>query len=102
VRTSYEDVIDYELGVVLMVEFESVGRDVVDYSVVLRRDDVNGAETIRVYDSAHGFNEMHRFTRRGGKQRGLAAHPGTLGEGMRGAIEEIKSGYRAMMAGWEG
>lgn len=94
--------IDYERGVVLMVEFESVGKDVVDYSLVLRRDGVSGAETIRVYDSAHGFNEMHRFTRRGGKQAGVAAHPGTLGEGMRRAIEETKSGYRATIEGWEG
>lgn len=79
-----------------------MGRDVVAYSVALRHDDGNRAETIRVYDSAHGFNEMHRFTRRGGKRGGVAAHPGTLGEVMRGAIEEIKSGYRAMIEGWEG
>lgn len=27
-------------------------------------------ETIRVYDAAHGHNEMHRYTRTGGKEPG--------------------------------
>ncbi len=28
-------------------------------------------------------------------------HSGTLGEGMRAAIEEIEGGYREMLEGWE-
>jgi hypothetical protein len=96
------DVIDYDLGVAVVVEFETAGRDVIGYSLVLRLDAEGGAETIRVYDSAHGFNEMHRFTRDGGKQSGTESHRGTLGEGMRTAIEDIKRGYLAMIKGWEG
>lgn len=32
---------------------------------------------------------------------GTPFHSGTLGEGMRAAIEEIKRGYREMIEGWE-
>lgn len=59
-------------------------------------------ETIRLYDGAHGHNEMHRYTRSAGKQPGTPLHRGTLGEGMRAAIGEIKSGYREMIEGWQG
>jgi hypothetical protein len=44
---------------------------------------------------------MHRYTAEGGKQPGIRFHDGTLGEGMRTAIEEIESGYREMIRGWE-
>jgi hypothetical protein len=44
---------------------------------------------------------MHRYTRGGGKQTGKAFHSGTLGEGMRAAIEQVKSGYGQMIEGWE-
>jgi hypothetical protein len=33
---------------------------------------------------------------------GGAFHSGTLGDGMRAAIAEIKSGYREMIEGWQG
>gem|GEM_PF-644280 len=101
VGASYVDVIDYRLGVDLVVEFDTAGTEVVSYSLVLRLDTDAGAETVRVYDSAHGLNEMHRFTRDGGKERGVEIHRATLGEGMRAAIEEIKRGYLAMIEGWE-
>jgi hypothetical protein len=42
---------------------------------------------VRVYDAAHGFNEMHRHTEEGGKQSGTVFHRGTLGDGMHDAIE---------------
>jgi hypothetical protein len=58
-------------------------------------------ETIRVYDGAHGHNEMHRYTRSEGKQSGTPFHSGTLGDGMRAAIGEIESNYREMIEGWE-
>lgn len=101
VGASYVDVIDYRLGVDLVVEFDTAGTEVVSYSLVLRLETEVGAETVRVYDSAHGINEMHRFTRDGGKERGIEIHRATLGEGMRAAIEEIKRGYLAMIEGWE-
>lgn len=51
---------------------------------------------------AHGHNEMHRYTRSEGKQSGTPLHRGTLGDGMRAAIAEIKSSYPEMIEGWQG
>lgn len=45
---------------------------------------------------------MHRYTRSGGKQKGVVYTAGaTLGEGMRMAMEDIKKSYLAMIEGWE-
>jgi hypothetical protein len=44
---------------------------------------------------------MHRHTRAGGKQSGKLFHSGTVGEGMRAAIGDVKSGYDQMIEGWE-
>lgn len=82
------------------VDFKTVRRDVVDYSIVLLAEVDGKLETIRVYDGAHGTNELHRYTRNGGKQRAEAVHDGTLGEGMRAAISDIKHGYGAMIEAW--
>lgn len=92
--------VDWELEALLYVEYEVAGRDVTSYSVVLtvRQDDRQ--QTVRVYDAAHGFNEMHRHTASGGKQPGEAFHAGTLGEGMRAAIAEVRRGYREMIEAW--
>lgn len=97
----YLRVLDHVLGALLRVEFTSDRREVVDYSVVLLLDTPDGTQTIRLYDSAHGHNEMHRYTRTGGKQRGTPFHGGTLGDGMRAAIEEIERGYREMIEAWQ-
>lgn len=56
--------------------------------------------TVRLYDGAHGVNEMHRYTRTAGKQPAEPFHSGTLGEGMRAAREQIKSTYKAMIEAW--
>lgn len=85
----------------LLVDFVTRGREVTEYSVTLTMIDDAGGRTIRVYDSAHGFNEMHRYTRAGGKQPGEAVHGGTLAEGLRAAIAECKTGYRQMIEGWD-
>jgi hypothetical protein len=56
----YRDVLDYEIGARIVVEFTTRGRDVVDYAVVLTVDDEeNQSMTVRVYDGAHGVNDMH-------------------------------------------
>jgi hypothetical protein len=97
---AYDRVLD---GTVLMyVEYENErrGRDVADYSVVLVIEVDGRKETVRVYDGAHGENEMHRYTRQGGKQVAEVFHRGTLGAGMRAAIDEIKHGYKEMIEGW--
>jgi len=73
---------------------------VVDYAVVLLLVMNGRLETIRVYDGAHGYNEMHRYTDGGGKQPGVRFHSGSLGEGMRAAIAEAKRSHRMMIEGW--
>lgn len=97
----YRRILDHALGALLRVQFTTQGRHIVDYAVVLLLNTEKGTETIRVYDGAHGHNEMHRHTRRKGKQAGTPFHSGTLGEGMRAAIEEIEGSYREMIEGWE-
>ena len=97
----YRRVLDHALGAMLRVQFTTYGRDIIDYAVVLLLDTGKDRETIRVYDSAHGHNEMHRYTRSEGKQPGSPFHSGTLGEGMRTAIGEVERGYREMIEGWE-
>ena len=84
----------------LVVRFTTVRRDVVAYAVVLSVLVGERSETVRVYDSAHGFNEMHRYTRRGGKQPGEVFHRGTLGEGMRAAMAECEDRYEMMIDAW--
>jgi hypothetical protein len=75
---------------------------VVDYAIVLLVEAPGGAKTVRVYDGAHGYNEMHRYTDAGGKRDGTKFHSGTLGEGMNGAIDAIKRRHRRMIEGWRG
>ncbi len=74
----------------------------IDYSLVLLFATAEGTQTIRVYDSAHGFNEMHRYTRASGKQTGTPFHSGSLGEGMRAAISDVKRNFDEMIEGWRG
>jgi hypothetical protein len=97
----YRRVLDHALGALLRVEFTTHGGRVIDYAVVLLVEAGQGMETVRVYDGAHGHNEMHRHTRGAGKEEGAVFHRGTLGEGMRAAISEVERGYREMIEGWE-
>jgi hypothetical protein len=70
---------------VLYVQYSLEGRRVADYSVVLTIQHEGRRVTVRVYDAAPGFNELHRHTRAGGKEPGVDFHDGTLAEGMRDA-----------------
>lgn len=97
----YLRILDHALGAMLRVEFMTEGREITDYAVVLLLAVGEATETIRVYDGAHGHNEMHRYTRSEGKQSGTLFHSGTLGDGMRAAIEEIEHSYREVIEGWE-
>ncbi len=102
VSAGYWDIIDAAKGVLMWVDFTTDRGTVVDYTVMLALPTPGGIQTIRVYDAAHGFNEMHRYTQRSGKQKGVEVHRGTLGEGMRAAISDLKNGYLAMIEGWKG
>ncbi len=101
VSAYYLRILDQVLGAMLRVEFTTDGREITDYAIVLLLALDGSTETVRVYDGAHGHNEMHRYTRSSGKQAGAPFHAGTLGEGMRAAIEEIECGYGEMIEGWK-
>jgi len=97
---AYKRLLDSVARVFMSVEFKTDRRDVVDYSIVLLVEVDGELETVRLYDGAHGRNELHRYTHGGGKQVAEVFDHGTLGEGMRAAIEEIKSGYEEVIDGW--
>jgi hypothetical protein len=96
----YRDTLDYEQGVRIFVEFMTDRRDVIDYAVVLTIDDEGSEATVRVYDGAHGTNDMHRHSRSGEKASAETFHAGTLGEGMRAAITAVRTGYEEMIGAW--
>lgn len=99
----YRDVLSYEIGARIVVELTTPtrGREVVDYAVVLTVDDEAGeAVTVRVYDGAHGVNDMHRHDHQGEKAPAETFHAGTLGEGMRAAITAVRTGYKEMIDAW--
>jgi hypothetical protein len=96
----YMRLLDRLRRVFMYVEFRTDRRDVLDYAVVLLVDVDGEMETVRLYDGAHGENELHRYTRTGGKQPAEVVHHGTLGAGMRAAIEEVERGYEAMIESW--
>lgn len=101
-HVEYGEALDPVAGVVLRVEFWTDGPEVLNYSLTLLVGFPGAPETVRVYDAAHGFNEMHRYSKRDGKQQGVPFHGGTLGEGMRSAMESIKRNAQQMIEGWEG
>jgi hypothetical protein len=96
----YRDVLDYETGARIVVEFTTDRRMVTDYAVILTVDDEEGEATVRVYDGTHGVNDLHRHNLRGEKAPAAAFHPGTLGEGMRAAITAVRADYKEMIAAW--
>jgi hypothetical protein len=96
----YRKVLDFDLGAVLSVDFTTLRGKVVGYSILLLLPTAEGTETIRVFDSAHGYNEMHRYTSVAGKQDGKEFHSGTLAEGMRAAIDAITRTHLEMIEGW--
>lgn len=82
------------------VRWRTQRRDVVDYAVTLIVFESGVWETVRVYDGAHGINELHRYTRSSGKQAGTVFHAGTLSEGLVAAQLEVKRGWAEMIEGW--
>jgi hypothetical protein len=84
----------------MTVRWRTERREVVDYAVTLTALDEGRYRTIRVYDGAHGVNEMHRYKRDGGKQPATVLHDGTVAEGLRAAQLEVKRGWAEMIEGW--
>ena len=76
-------------------------RQVTDYAVVLTVEQGGAEHTVRVYDGAHGVNEMHRYTRTGDKQPAEVVHAGDLGAGMRAAVEDCRRRYPSIIEGWD-
>ena len=83
------------------VDFTTHRRDVVGYAVLLTIEHGGERRTVRLYDAAHGVNEMHRYTRSQGKQPAEVFHRGTLGEGMRAATDQIQRTYPLMIEAWQ-
>jgi hypothetical protein len=73
---------------------------VISYSVVLVALHEGEWHTVRVYDNAHGTNEMHRHTLAEGKQAAEPFHAGRAGEALRVARDEVISGYEKMIEAW--
>lgn len=99
-RRGWRRVVDYDRGARIVIEYELRGREVVDYAVVLVVEFEGADRTVRLYDGAHGINEMHRHTLGRGKEPAEVFHAGTLGEGMRIAIDAIQSSYTEMIEAW--
>jgi hypothetical protein len=70
------------------------------YAVVLVARDGDDLRTIRVFDNAHGANEMHRYTRSGGKERGEVFHHGRAPEAAQAAERAVTDGWYEMVIAW--
>lgn len=99
-KFEFEFDLDWVGDVTMRVRWTIERGNVVDYAVVLTALDQGQHRTIRIYDGAHGVNEMHRNTRTGGKEPAVVFHAGTLGEGLRAAQVEVKAGWAEMIEGW--
>ncbi len=44
--------------------------------------------------------KLHRYGKQAGKEPAEIFHRGTLGEGMRAAIDETKRGHESMIESW--
>jgi hypothetical protein len=70
------------------------------YRVVLVAWHADAWHTVRVYDNAHGVNDMHRHTLSGGKQPAETFHHGTPGEAFNVALATLSKGYEEIIGGW--
>ena len=85
----------------VVVWFATERDRVVSYSIVLLVLHEATWQTVRVYDNAHGQNEMHRHTLRTGKQAAeVFSQASDFGVAMRSAREEVLAGYEKMIEGW--
>lgn len=99
-RVNYDVELDGRTDIVMYVDFQTYRDTVIDYAIVLTLSRGEAIHNIRLYDGAHGVNELHRYSRSGVKQPPTLFHPSTLGEGMRYAIAEVKRRYQQMIDTW--
>ena len=86
----------------MSVDFTTVKGEVVGYSVVLLLSTPFTAETVRVYDAAHGFNEMHRYTPSQGASRMESSSTTVpLPRECKSPSMPAKHGHREMIEGWK-
>ncbi len=71
----YSRLLEAPLGASIRVEFGTDRRAGTNYPVVLIVDEGAGPQTVRVCDGSRGINEMHRYTRGGGKQPARSSTP---------------------------
>jgi hypothetical protein len=88
-------------GVRRVAEFTTSGGVLMDYSVVLLTMHAGAWHPVRVYDNAHGANEMHRHTLSEGKQPAEVFHFGTASEAYNVAWRAVAVGYEEMIDGWQ-
>jgi hypothetical protein len=100
VTPSFENQLAWQPTTVMYVDFSTKAREVTSYAVVLAVEHEGELRTVRIYDAAHGLNEIHRYTLTGGKTPGEPFHAGSLGEGMRAAIDEVRRNYAEIIEGW--
>jgi hypothetical protein len=93
----YREILDHDAEVI--VRFITERGAVIRYRVVLVAV-VGGEEhTVRVFDNAHGRNDMHRYVS-GEKRPAEEFSQASPGEAMRVAIRWAQQSYREMIDAW--
>jgi hypothetical protein len=76
-------------------------RDVVSYAVTLLARVDDDWRTVVLFDCSHDDrNDRHRYASDGAKGPAETFHGGTPGEGMRDAIDLIRTGYERIIERW--
>lgn len=97
-ETSYDH--DLDDSAAIQVWFVTEQGVVVEFAVVLTAFDDDRLQTIRVYDNAHGVNELHRHSRSTGKRKAEVFHHGTPAEALNAAVREVRTGHAMMVEAW--
>jgi hypothetical protein len=74
--------------------------ELVTYAVVLMAEVAGEFRPVRLFDNAHGTNDMHRYTRDGIKMPAETFHFGTASDAMNAAIQVIDESWEQMVEPW--
>lgn len=85
----------------ILVEFKTERGELTGFTVLLRVRREGHWHEVRVWDNAHGRNEMHRYTRSGGKQPGVIFDRGSSAVGYRAAYADARANFEEIVDGWE-